>query len=379
MKGRVDLDVKMFGRAPGLSKFPIDAQVWKELENYRVHYGAYEGEEAFISSSKLDMDVLELPGLVWVQDNAPDYFKYLIKADEKFAEGSYVNHLTAWNDIRGYQLLENDKKDRIDSQVSMNESDQVVDKYLGISLIHDDIKGDGFIVRLKHNVLIWEVHKKKKAKDQSQVIQKYVRQNLGTMIERAKGKETVVPGIVKVMRFPFSEPEWRDIKKTNVTSLKSVARKVSEVAPVFAEALEFGYFKTGLPTFDKAKEAWRVKYLMYLLSDIGWIDLSSLKFGKNIKEFRDKQKRANDRTISTLQKLNNTAGKPTSKVNTKVNISRKSRNQRGNDREILTYEERRQRNAKKRLDYYDDQTYMENHYVRYPSARQRHNDGGGWS
>ena len=93
-----------------------------------------------------------------------------------------------------------------------------------------------------------------------------------------------------------------------------------------------------------------------------------------------KQRKKNQlNKTSTLEKLNNNAGKPTSKVNTKANVSRKTRNQRGEKRERLTYEERRQRNAKKRLDYYDDQTYMENHYVRYPSARQRHNDGGGWS
>lgn len=81
---------------------------------------------------------------------------------------------------------------------------------------------------------------------------------------------------------------------------------------------------------------------------------------------------------STLEKLNNGAGKKRSKVNTKANISRKKKKLSENSR-LVRQEERRMRKSRNRLTYYDDQTYMDYLPVNYPSTRSRHNDGGGWS
>lgn len=381
MQRRLKLGIEIFGQAPRLAKFPIDRQVWMELENYRVHYGPYEDEMMFILNSKLDEDVSELPGIGWIEANAPEYFKHLIRADQKYSEELHTLHFNTWNDIREILTVERKnvetnagtkKNQKVSESVSATPAKT---EYLGVELVHGDIKGDGFVIRPNHNVLIWENRKIKQEKVQSKTIQKFDKNGLGVLIDRVKGQDNVIPGIVKKMQFPFSEAEWRSMRKSDAVNMKSAARKVLDIAPVFAKALEVEYYKKGLPNFAKAKDVWRLKYLAYLLSDIQWINLSSLSLGHGVKQRKKNQLNK----TSTLEKLNNNAGKPTSKVNTKANVSRKSRNQRGEKRERLTYEERRQRNAKKRLDYYDDQTYMENHYVRYPSARQRHNDGGGWS
>ena len=94
---------------------------------------------------------------------------------------------------------------------------------------------------------------------------------------------------------------------------------------------------------------------------------------KNKSTVQPKRKKA-----TTMDRLNKNAGKKTSKVNTKANISKKKQGKNQNDY-LVRQEERRLRKSRNRLTYYDDQTYMDYLPVRYPSVRSRHNDGGGWS
>lgn len=92
-------------------------------------------------------------------------------------------------------------------------------------------------------------------------------------------------------------------------------------------------------------------------------------FQQNIKKQRGNR-------LTTLEQLNNLAGKRTQKRRRSIRHPRIKEN---NTIEKDKYEERRQKKSQSYLDFLDNQTYFENYYVQQQSIRSRHNDGGKWN
>lgn len=98
--------------------------------------------------------------------------------------------------------------------------------------------------------------------------------------------------------------------------------------------------------------------------------ICDFSFQQNIKNNRGENK------LTTLEQLNNLAGKRTQKHR---RYTRRPRIKENNTIENDKYEERRKKKSQGYLDFLDNQTYFENYYVQQQNIRSRHNDGGKWN
>ena len=175
-------------------------------------------------------------------------------------------------------------------------------------------------------------------------------------------------GIPAKTKFPFDEKSWKTFYKTEhiTTFISRNANWIPTQMPDYYAFLTSGSFNFNGANYKQNKYAWEV---------------TSESLKPQLSKATHKAHYPKQTTVgkrSTLEKLNNGAGKKRSKVNTKANISRKKKKLSENSR-LVRQEERRMRKSRNRLTYYDDQTYMDYLPVNYPSTRSRHNDGGGWS
>ncbi|WP_288618519.1 hypothetical protein [uncultured Weissella sp.] len=211
------------------------------------------------------------------------------------------------------------------------------------------------------------IDSKAKSKKQRKVIE-----NLHNVVEVLKTEKNIRPGDL----FPFNQTTWSRKKKDgSIYDVKM--RFIQKQYPNYYEYLQDERMIFDSRTFEEHVRAWnKVMSAVSVKESIIKRTISKRQANdatKNKSTVQPKRKKA-----TTMDRLNKNAGKKTSKVNTKANISKKKQGKNQNDY-LVRQEERRLRKSRNRLTYYDDQTYMDYLPVRYPSVRSRHNDGGGWS
>ncbi|MCA1356226.1 hypothetical protein M2M32_07990 [Weissella cibaria] len=306
-------------------------------------------------TNALNSDVKSLPQIIWLGSMIPNFANELISGKIIFTEKTYLAYSEAWTQqSRNRQKnveVKSLNKGKTKSKVKVTHANPEINAYINPEEKYFEFLG----VRL------------------------YIDQVSSFVIQR-ENYITKIPGKVTVSEPPFTLEEWNKFKQNVNSNKEIIVTATKNIAPRFARVVYVNPMNPNIfgMKWKQLIKAWAFKYLLVEFLRLGWLETNDIQnFGVKAK-LRQEIAFIENSNSSTLKLLNEGAGKFTSVVNTKANVTRAQKKE-NKPRERLTYEERRRRKAQKYLNYLDDQMYYENHYVRPSSTRQRHNDGGGWS
>ncbi|SJX68667.1 hypothetical protein FM131_04610 [Weissella confusa] len=304
--------------------------------------------------SALRSDVKRLPQIEWLNRMIPSFANELVSGKIDFTAGSYQEYEATWK-LQSDNRQENSNVKKVKAKA----------KY----------KAKTNSKKLEINAFINPAEKYFEffgSRMNSDEVNLFVTQRENYI--------TKIPGKVTEPEPPFSLEEWNMFKQHVNSKRNVIVSATKESAPRFSKLVDVNPTNPNIfwMKWKQLTKAWAFKYLLVEFLRMGWLVVSDIQNYAVKVTLRQEIAFIENSNLSTLNLLNEGAGKFTSKVNTKVNVKRANKSE-GTPREKLSYEERRKRKAQKYLNYLDDQMYYENHYVRQASTRQTHNDGGGWS